>query len=91
VLGEDLPLRRAMTANPRLQVLVACGYYDLVCAYAGNARLVSELEPALRQNVAAKAYGGGHAIYTDEAAKREFKKDVASFVRSALGGPTGRR
>src|SRR5215510_4612604 len=35
----EQPLRRAMTANPKLQALSACGYYDLVCSYAANVHL----------------------------------------------------
>src|SRR6185295_12980873 len=45
--APEQPLRRAMAANPSLEVMVGCGYYDLVCSYAGNAYVVSHLEPDL--------------------------------------------
>jgi carboxypeptidase C (cathepsin A) len=80
----DLPLYRAMVANPSLKVFMASGYYDLVCSYAGNAYLANHLEPELRQNVTARAYAGGHAIYTDESAQLEMKRDVAKFIHDTL-------
>lgn len=78
------PLRRAMTATPGLQVFVACGYYDLVCSYTGNAYLARQLEPDLARRVVVKGYPGGHAIYTDETARRAMKADVARFMKMAV-------
>jgi len=80
----DKPLHRAMTANPSLKVFMASGYFDLVCSYAGNAYLATHLEPDLKQNITVRAYAGGHAIYTDEAAQLEMKRDVAKFIQDAL-------
>jgi carboxypeptidase C (cathepsin A) len=82
--AKDRPLYRAMTANPSLRVFMASGYFDLVCSYAGNAYLASHLEPELRQNVTARAYAGGHAIYTDEAAQLALKRDIAKFIQNSL-------
>lgn len=81
---SDQSLRMAMTANPSLKVFMASGYFDLVCSYAGNAYLAHHLEPEIRQNVTARAYNGGHAIYTDETAQLELKRDVAAFIQQAL-------
>jgi carboxypeptidase C (cathepsin A) len=85
--GSTQPLRAAMTANPQLKVFVSCGYYDLVCSYAGNAYVAAHLEPSLKANVVARAYGGAHAIYTDETAKLALKRDVAQFVEQSRGAP----
>ena len=79
----DQPLRRAMIANPKLRVLVACGYYDLVCSYSANAYLADHLDPDIPKNVIARGYGGGHALYTDDSAQMEFKRDVTKFIRDA--------
>jgi carboxypeptidase C (cathepsin A) len=78
------PLYLAMKANPALKVFMASGYYDLVCSYAGNAWLADHLEPEIRKNVTAKAYAGGHAIYTEEAPQLEMKRDIAEFIQQAL-------
>jgi carboxypeptidase C (cathepsin A) len=80
----DQPLRRALSANPKLQVFVACGYYDLVCTYATNDYLASHLDPEIPRNVIARGYGGGHALYTDEKAQMEFKRDVVKFMQDTL-------
>lgn len=80
----DEPLKRAMIANHKLKVLVACGYYDLVCSYAANAYLADHLENEIPRNVTARAYGGGHALYTDPTAQIDFKRDVIKFIQDAL-------
>jgi carboxypeptidase C (cathepsin A) len=81
---EEQPLRRAMRTNPGLKVLVACGYFDLVCSYAGNDQLVRQLEPDLAGNVVSRGYAGGHAVYTDDAVRRALKADVARFMETAV-------
>jgi len=78
------PLRNAMRSNPSLRVLVGCGIYDLVCDYFGNEWNASNLEPAIRRNVVARSYPGGHAMYTDPRAQMQLKRDVAEFIRGAL-------
>ena len=78
------PLRNAMRSNPSLRVLVGCGIYDLVCDYYGNVWTVSNLDAAIRPNVFAHSYPGGHAMYTDPRAQLQLKRDVAAFIRGAL-------
>jgi len=86
----EQPLRRAMTANLKLQALSACGYYDLVCNYAANAYLANSLDAEIARNVIARGYGGGHAIYTDKSAQLELKRDVVNFIQNAVS-PAPRR
>ena len=78
------PLRNAMRSNPSLRVLVGCGIYDLVCDYYGNVWSANNLDPAIRGNVVARWYTGGHALYTDPRAHMEMKRDVGSFIRGAI-------
>src|SRR5262245_35285233 len=80
----EQPLRRAMTANPKLQVLSACGYYDLVCSYDGNTYLASHLDADIASNVIVRGYAGGHAVYTDQSAQLELKRDVVKLIQNAL-------
>ena len=84
------PLRNALRSNPSLRVLVGCGLYDLVCDYYGNVWSANNLDPAIRPNVVARAYPGGHAMYTDPRAHVQLKRDVASSIRSAIT-PAGSR
>jgi len=84
----DQPLKQAlmqaMTTNHKMKVLVACGYYDLVCNYAANTYLAAHLDDEISRNVTARAYTGGHALYTDPTAQRDFKRDVTKFIEDAL-------
>lgn len=77
-------LRMAMDANPDLKVFMASGYFDLVCSFALNKYIADHLEPEIRQNVVAKAYTGGHAIYTDDKARVELTHDIKKFIKSVL-------
>ena len=72
----------AMKANPALKVFVASGYFDLVSNYAAIAYQADHLDPDIKKNVTVRAYGGGHAIYTDETAQLEMKRDVAEFIKN---------
>lgn len=81
-LGEA-SMRRALAANPELRVLSACGYFDLVCSYFGNYQAVEQLESGVKGRVAARAYAGGHALYTDPVAQMKLKNDVAEFMKRA--------
>ncbi len=80
----EQPLRRALIANPKLRVLVTCGYYDLVCSYSANTYLADHLDTEIPSNVTARGYGGGHALYTDQSAQLEFKRDVIRFMQDAV-------
>jgi carboxypeptidase C (cathepsin A) len=82
--SSEQPLRRAMRTNPKLRVLSACGYYDLVCAYRANQYVASQLESDLARNIVARGYWGGHALYTDLRAQLDLKRDVVRFVQEAF-------
>jgi hypothetical protein len=60
-------------------VLVASGYYDLVSSYFAVERAAAKLPPEIARRVTVKSYGGGHAIYTDDLARRQLGADVARF------------
>ncbi len=82
---SDRPLGRAMAANPGLIVMNICGYYDLVCSYFGNEVVAGQLEAGVKARVIVRAYGAGHATYTDDPVRLEIKRDVAAFVKRAIG------
>jgi carboxypeptidase C (cathepsin A) len=79
----DAPLRRALAANPKMQVLSVCGYYDLVCSYHANVYVTKHLEESIAGKVSARGYGGGHAVYTDQHAQMELKRDIIKFMENA--------
>ncbi len=84
VKKPNQPLRQAMIANPKLQVLMASGIHDLICSYAANAYLASKLNTEFNNRIFAHSYQGGHAIYTDLNAQQELKRDVAKFIHHAI-------
>jgi carboxypeptidase C (cathepsin A) len=79
-------LRRAMTTNPSLRLMVACGYYDLATPFFAADYTVSHLglaEP-LRGNVETYRYKGGHMMYLRAADLQKLKGDAAGFYQRAL-------
>jgi carboxypeptidase C (cathepsin A) len=76
-------LRSAMNTNPRLRVLVASGYFDLVSSYYEIEYAVKHLPPDLARRVTVHSYPGGHAAYTDDAVRHQFRQDAAAFVQAA--------
>ena len=74
------PLRRALQADPRLRVFIACGYYDLMCDFVANEFAATHVGETLAPRIAAHSYAGGHAVYTDDAARRRLQRDVTAFI-----------
>jgi carboxypeptidase C (cathepsin A) len=77
-------LAAATATDPSLRVFVACGYFDL-----GGGCFVSEysaqhVSADLAPRVTVRVYGGGHAAYTDDVARRQLFADVTKFIQSAL-------
>ena len=85
--APEQALSRAMTANPSLRVLSWCGYYDLVCSYFVNEYTAGQLDPAPKARVSARAFGGGHAIYTEDAVRLEMQRDAAAFMQVRRPSP----
>jgi len=80
-------LRRAMTTNPRLRVLVACGYYDLATPPSAATYTMEHLglDERLRGNITTTFYEAGHMMYLRKADRDKLKADTAAFFAAALG------
>jgi carboxypeptidase C (cathepsin A) len=76
-------LAAATTADPSLQVFVACGYFDLGGNCFVSEYTAAHVLPDLARRVTARVYGGGHATYTDDTARRQLVADVTKFIQSA--------
>ncbi|HEX7182256.1 MAG TPA: peptidase S10 [Thermoanaerobaculia bacterium] len=76
-------LRRAMTRNPDLKVLITSGYYDLATPYFDSFYTVDHLGlPAeLRGNVRVTTYESGHMMYIRKADHQKLKHDVVELIR----------
>lgn len=87
-VAEDL--RKAMTRNPYLKVLVCSGYYDLATPYFATRYTADQmfLDPLVKSNLSHSYYRSGHMMYTLKEARAKFKKDFAGFVDRAILSPS---
>jgi carboxypeptidase C (cathepsin A) len=78
-------LRRAVTRNPHLQVLITASFYDLATPYFDAIYTVDHLglPEALRGNVRITTYEAGHMMYIRRSEHEKLKRDIAAVVRSA--------
>lgn len=74
-------LRRAMTRNKALKVLVCSGRYDLATPYFATDYTLAhmKLAPSLRKNVRVATFRSGHMMYVREADLVKLKQEVARF------------
>ncbi|MFL6194657.1 MAG: S10 family peptidase [Thermoanaerobaculia bacterium] len=78
-------LRRAMTRNPHLQVLMTSGVYDLATPYFDSIFSKDHLglPTELRDHIRVELYQAGHMMYIRRADHRKLKKDVTELIRRA--------
>jgi carboxypeptidase C (cathepsin A) len=78
-------LRKAMSQNPNLKVIMANGFYDLATPYLATEYTVShmQLEPALRENITLTYYDAGHMMYIHQPSLAALKTDLTKFIISA--------
>lgn len=81
-------LRKAMSINPYLKVLVANGYYDLATPYFATEYTFNHLglDASLRGNVTMTYYEGGHMMYIHVPSLAQLKAELAKFIRDAVPG-----
>jgi len=77
-------VEKLLRADPELRLFVACGYFDLVCPYAVIDWAVEAMDPELSSRITVRTYRGGHAVYTDEDARRQVRSDVRTFMRARI-------
>jgi len=78
-------LRQAMTQNPKLQVLVMSGYYDLATPFFGSDYTIDHmaLPPELRDNIRATYYEAGHMFYIRRADHDKMRRDFLDLIDRA--------
>lgn len=79
-------LRRAMTQNPALKVMVCCGYYDLATPFYNAEYAVDHmgLRSDVRNHIILNYYGAGHMMYVNNADDAKLKADAEKFYQSAI-------
>lgn len=79
-------LRRAMTQNPALKVMVCCGYYDLATPFYNAEYAVGHmgLRNDVRNNIILNYYNAGHMMYANSEDDAKLKTDAEKFYQSAV-------
>jgi len=79
-------LRRAMTQNSSLKVMVCCGYYDLATPFFNAEYAVDHmgLRKDVRNNITLTYYNAGHMMYVTKEDDAKLKSDAAKFYQGAV-------
>jgi carboxypeptidase C (cathepsin A) len=82
----DLAYR--MKLNPRMKVMLAGGYFDLATPYFEGVYEMHHLQipNSLQANISYRYYEAGHMIYVKDDVLKQFRADVAAFIRSTEDG-----
>ena len=84
VLDSALPrYAAALAADPRLQVLVIHGLYDIVTPYFASKMILDQMPPALAGRARLLALPGGHMFYTRDASRLRLQQEGAALVEAA--------
>ena len=79
-------LRRAMTQNQFLRVMILEGYYDGATDHFGAQYTISHLDPGgqLKDRFTFAFYECGHMMYIRKADLAKSKQDLVAFIRAAV-------
>ena len=82
---ERETLRKAMSMNPHMRVLVASGYYDFATPHFGADYSIDHLAlaPELRKNISVSYYEAGHMMYVHKPSLAKLAAELRSFVTPA--------
>jgi carboxypeptidase C (cathepsin A) len=82
----DLAYRMKM--NPKMKIMLAGGYYDLATPYFEGVYEMRHLPMPrnLQSNISYHYYEAGHMIYVKDDILKQFKTDVANFIKSTENG-----
>jgi carboxypeptidase C (cathepsin A) len=80
-------LARALTRNPRLEVLLINGIYDLATPYFAAVWTMDNLNlpPELRDNIERADFAAGHMMYVEESLLDQWRDTLVSFLGRTSG------
>jgi carboxypeptidase C (cathepsin A) len=82
-LDASSALRRALSLEPKLKVLIAHGVSDVQTPYMMSRYVKSHMPTALGERIALKLYAGGHMLYLRSDSRTHLHDDVAEFYGAA--------
>jgi carboxypeptidase C (cathepsin A) len=82
----DLAYR--MKLNPKMKVMLAGGYFDLATPFFEGVFEMHHLQipKTLQANISYHYYEAGHMIYVKDDVLKQFRADVAAFIKSTEDG-----
>ncbi len=82
-LNVSSQLRDVMSRNPKMQVFVGSGIYDMATPYltADYAFDHVGLDPSLKSNITMRNYIGGHMMYIHIPSLKQMKEDFTAFYK----------
>ncbi|WP_204313487.1 hypothetical protein, partial [Klebsiella michiganensis] len=69
-------LRQILATDPKLNVLVTHGLFDLATPYFGTKRVLDQLPDFARQRIKFVVYPGGHMFYSREGSRQALRSEV---------------
>ena len=78
---------RALTRNPRLEILLINGIYDLATPYFAAVWTLDNLNlpPDQRDNIQRADFAAGHMMYVDESLLDQWRETLVSFLARTSG------
>lgn len=80
-------LATALTRNPRLEVLLINGIYDLATPYFAAVWTMDNLNlpPDLRDNIERADFAAGHMMYVEQSLLEQWKETLGRFIERTSG------
>ncbi len=79
-------LSHTMMRNPKMNVLFACGYYDLAAPYFASNYIVNQLKlvSSSDANIVQTYYKAGHTFYLEDESLKKMKDDFKRFIMQSI-------
>ena len=84
-------LAQALTRNPRLEILLINGIYDLATPYFAAVWTMDNLNlpPDLRDNIERADFAAGHMMYVEQSLLEQWRSTLVSFIQRTSGEASG--
>lgn len=82
-INTENDMAQALSRDPNMKVLILNGYYDLATVFYGVEHSIDHmgLPPHIKKNIIMKYYEAGHMMYTYPPSMKQFKEELAEFIR----------
>jgi len=86
-ISTEGDMAQALSRDPNMKVLILNGMFDLATPFYGVEYSLSHmgLRPEIRKNIIMKYYDAGHMMYVHPPSLKQFKEEVAGFIRDTSG------